>query len=111
MVKGVVESATPSYKKILGPALDSNYFKMIEQLIVVLYDKTSPLTSVNELRGDLYCWKSRSVERIPPTQNTLLQYVQRAVYQGQHVHRCSKLCHLHKLLGGPRSQLHELQCG
>jgi len=59
MVKGVVvlvESATPSYKKILDPALDSNhFFKMIERLIVVLYDRTSPLTLVDELRGDLYC--------------------------------------------------------
>ena len=60
---------------------DSDHFKKIERLIVVLYDRTSPLTSVNEIREDLFCRKSRSVERIPPTQNALFQHVQRAVYQ------------------------------
>ena len=60
---------------------ESDHFKKIERLIVVLYDRTSPLTSVNETREDLFCRKSRSVERIPPTQNALLQHIQRAVHQ------------------------------
>ncbi len=52
-----------------------------DRTTVVLYDRTSPLTSVNETREDLFCRKSRCVERIPPTQNALLQHVRRAVYQ------------------------------
>ena len=59
----------------------SNQFKKIERLIVVLYDRTSPLTSINEAREELFCRKNRSVDRIPPTQNALLQHVKRAVYQ------------------------------
>ena len=34
-----------------------------------MYDKTSPLTSVNETREELFCRKSRSIDRIPPTQD------------------------------------------
>ena len=60
---------------------DSHHFTKIERLIVVLYDRTSPLTSINETREELFCKKNRSVERIPPTQNALLQHVRRAVYQ------------------------------
>ena len=60
---------------------DSDHFTKIERLIVVLYDRTSPLTSINEAREVLFCKKNRSVERIPPTQNALLQHVRRAVYQ------------------------------
>ena len=56
------------------------HFTKIERLIVVLYDRTSPLTSINETREELFCKKNRSIERIPPTQNTLLQHVRR-VYQ------------------------------
>ena len=36
---------------------------------------------MNEAREDLFCRKSRAVDRIPPTQDALLQHVQRAVYQ------------------------------
>ncbi len=37
---------------------DSDHFKKIERLIVVMYDRTSPLTSVNEMREDLFCRRS-----------------------------------------------------
>ena len=60
---------------------DSAHFQKIERFTVILYDKTSPLSSVNEARKDLFCHKSRSIDRIPPTQNVLLQHSQRAVYQ------------------------------
>ena len=60
---------------------DSVHFRKIERLIVVLYNRTSPLTSINETRQELFCRKGRSVERIPPTQNALFQHVRRVVYQ------------------------------
>ena len=44
----------------------SSHFKAIERLIVVLYDRTSPLSSVNDAREELFCKRSRSIERIPP---------------------------------------------
>ena len=60
---------------------DSEHFQRIERLIVVLYSKTCPLTSVNEAREELFCRNNRKMDMIPPTQDALLQHVQRAVYQ------------------------------
>ncbi len=60
---------------------ESDHFQRIERFTVVLYDKTSPLSSANEAREELFCRKNRSIDNIPPTQNVLLQYSQRAVYQ------------------------------
>ena len=48
---------------------DSEHFKKIKRYVVILYDKTSSLSFVNE------------VDNIPPTQDALLQHTRRAVYQ------------------------------
>ena len=53
---------------------DSRHFQNIERLIVLLYDRT---TSVNEAREELFCRKNRSMDRIPPTQDALLQHTSR----------------------------------
>ena len=60
---------------------DSDHFQKIERLTVVLYDKASPQSSVNEIREELFCRKNRSIDNIPPTQKALLQHTKRAVYQ------------------------------
>ncbi|KAG1675721.1 Monocarboxylate transporter 12 [Nymphon striatum] len=61
---------------------DDVYFKLLERFVVVLYDKTSSLDSVDEDRKELFCQKCRSMENIPPTQDALFQHVKRAAYQG-----------------------------
>ncbi|KAG1662386.1 hypothetical protein GQR58_020959 [Nymphon striatum] len=65
---------------------DDVYFKLLERFVVVLYDKTSSLDSVDEARKELFCQKGRSMENIPPTQDALFQHVKRAAYQA-----CSEL--------------------
>ena len=60
---------------------DSMHFHRIERFTVILYDKTSPLSLVNEAREDLFCQKNRAMDRIPPTRNALLQHIQRAIFQ------------------------------
>ena len=62
-------------------SLDDDHFSQLERLTVVLYDKTSPWTSVNEARRELFCHKNCTREKLLPTKDALLQYVQRAVYQ------------------------------
>jgi len=57
--------------------IDSIHFQKIKRFTVILYDKTSPLSSANEARKDLFCHKSRSMDWIPSTQNALLQHTQR----------------------------------
>ena len=61
--------------------INSEHFKRIERYVVVLYDKTSSLSFVNEAREELFCRKSRTIDNIPPTQDALLQHTRRAVYQ------------------------------
>ena len=62
--------------------LDSNCenFCKIERLIVLVYDKTSTSLSINQTRRELFCLKNVTMERMPPTQNALLQHTKRAVY-------------------------------
>ena len=61
-------------------AEDGNFLK-IERMTVILYDKTSPLSSVNETRRELFCHKNRAMDKLPPTKDALLQHTRRAVYQ------------------------------
>lgn len=60
---------------------DSPHFQKIERLTVIMYDRTSPMNSVKEAREELFCQNNRSMDRIPPTQDALLQHTQRALYQ------------------------------
>ena len=86
---------------------DSNNFQLLERLIVVLYDKSSPLTSVNEIRQDLLCQRNISMDRLPPTQNALLQHLRRGVYtrqeSGQPAQKLNKWFLPPKILAGLRS--------
>ena len=66
---------------VLTLEVESENFKKIERFTIILYDKTSHLTSVNECRNDLFCHMNRSMANFPPTLNFLLQHARRAVYQ------------------------------
>ena len=57
----------------------------IETFVVLLYDRGSELRSVDEARQQLFCTRSRSLDRIPPTSAALKQHILRASYQGGHV--------------------------
>ena len=46
------------------------------------------LESVNETRKELFCTKTQSLENLPPTQDSLLQHVKRAIYQGNVLTMC-----------------------
>ena len=60
---------------------DSDHFKKIERLTVIMYDRTSHLSCVNEAREEIFCQKNQSMDKIPPTQDALLQHTRRALYQ------------------------------
>lgn len=55
--------------------------KLIERFVVLMYDKTSPLMTVNECRRDLFTKKCRPIESCPPTYNALVQHTKRAMLQ------------------------------
>ncbi len=58
--------------------------KAMERYVILLYDRTSTCTDINEARKKLFAKKS-SVLRIPPTRAALEQHVKRAAFQGGHV--------------------------
>ena len=59
----------------------SEQFHEIGRLTVILYDKTSASSSVNETRRNLFCHKNRAMDKLPPTSNALLQHTRRAGFQ------------------------------
>ena len=61
--------------------LHSDLFKRLEKLVVVVYDKTSNAMNFNSARMELFSQKRQAVDKIPATQNALLQHTRRAVYR------------------------------
>ena len=47
----------------------------IETFVVLLYDRGSKLKSVDRARQQLFCTRSRSLDRIPPTSAALKQHI------------------------------------
>ena len=81
--------------------VDSHHFQMLERLTVLMYDKTSQHISVNEVRRESFCLKSPSLDRMPPTQDALLQHSRRAINKqesGLFLCRHKQLFPLHKNL-------------
>ena len=67
-----------------GPEdIDEETRGLLERFAILLYDKTSPQTSINLLRKELFT-RGRSIEKIPPTSGALLQHDRRTTYQGGH---------------------------
>ncbi|KAG5883292.1 hypothetical protein JTB14_011542 [Gonioctena quinquepunctata] len=60
---------------------DSEHFKKLERMTAVLYDKTTPFSSISQIRKDLFRQKNRAMDKLPPTEDALLQHIRRAVYQ------------------------------
>jgi len=54
---------------------------LLERFVVLLYDCTNDLVTVNNARKWLFTQKSRSLENIPSTQEALKQHIKRASYQ------------------------------
>ena len=60
---------------------DAQHFQLLEHFTAVLYDMTSYLQDVDEARKELFCQKGKPMERLPPTQDALLQHSKRVAYQ------------------------------
>ena len=61
--------------------ISQSSMSLLEQFVVLLYDRTSDLVKVNDARKWLFTQRSRSMENIPPTQAALTQHIKRASYQ------------------------------
>lgn len=65
--------------------VDDACMSTIERFVTLMYDRTSSLSKVNEVRQELFCKKARTLENIPPTRASLVQHVHRAVLQGSYI--------------------------
>lgn len=83
----VFPELTPTLKALmmLPEDIDDACMGVIERFVVLLYDRTSSLRKVNEVRQELFSRKARSLENIPPTKASLAQHIKRAVFQGGYV--------------------------
>ena len=70
---------------MLPDDIEDTCLDVIDRFVILLYDRTSSFSKVNEVTQELLSRKSRkarSLENIPPTQASLRQHVKRAVFRG-----------------------------
>lgn len=63
------------------PTVGDNELDVLEKFVVMMYDRSSTVTSVDDARLEMFARKQRPYEAIPPTRAALLQHVKRAAYQ------------------------------
>ena len=53
----------------------------LERFVVLMYDRSSNCTTVNDARKEIFAQKGRPIEAIPPKADALWQHSKRATYQ------------------------------
>ena len=66
-------------------AIEESDLQVLERFVLLMYDRSSSATSVDEARLDLFTRKQRSYELIPPTQGALKEHAKRAAFQAGHI--------------------------
>ena len=65
--------------------VDDTCMAILERFVVLLYDRTSAQTAVNDARKQLFVKKGRQFDAIPPTRAALLERSKRAVLQAGYI--------------------------
>ena len=65
--------------------IEESDLEILEKFVVLMYDRSSSVASVNEARLALFARKQRSYDLIPPTQGALTEHAKRAAYQVGHI--------------------------
>ena len=66
-------------------AVKDSDLQALEKFVVLMYDRSSDVTTVNEARLDLFARKQRQYDLIPPTQAALKEHAKRASYEAGYV--------------------------
>lgn len=75
---------TSTFMALASPINESgveSHVEVLERFVILLYDRASTLSNVNDARKYLFTQKNRSIDNIPPTSAALRQHIKRAVYQ------------------------------
>lgn len=83
----IFPQANDTFRQLSSPCVDitEDQMRVIEQFVVLLYDRSSSEMSVNKARKIMFAEKNRSYDAIPPTREALIQHVRRATYQAGHI--------------------------
>lgn len=86
-VWSTLNELTPMFKDLGNcPTLSTvnDSMAMLERYVILMYDRASTSSSVNEARKVLFTRKGRLIDNIPPPADALLQHTKRAAYQAGH---------------------------
>lgn len=90
----VFQRATPTFTKLSSTpaAVEDEDLQIIEEFVVLMYDRSSSYKDVNEARLDLFARKQRAYDCIPPTRAALREHCKRAALQAGHIWSQSLVC-------------------
>ena len=57
----------------------------LERYVILMYDRVSSKTDINDARKQLFSQKGRPFDAIPPTRAALIEHCKRAAYQAGYV--------------------------
>ena len=63
--------------------LEDDEMRVLERFVILLYDRASTCSDINECRRILFTKKGRTVEAIPPTKDALKLHIFRAMLQSR----------------------------
>lgn len=76
---------TPAFCALASaPSTIEEWVAPLERFVILLYDRTSSQTCINQARKHLFCQKARGIYCLPPTRAALVQHIKRATYQAGH---------------------------
>ena len=90
----VCDEASGVFSKLshYPPVVDDEDLEILEKFVVMMYDRSSTAEGVDEARLDMFAWKQRPYEAIPPTRSALKQHMKRASYQAACIWSQSTVC-------------------
>ena len=77
--------ATQAFLAIMDRQVTEDTIAVLQRFVVLMYDRSSTLTTVDAARQTLFARNSKSLENIPPTEAALRQHILRTVLQSGHV--------------------------
>ena len=66
---------------LMQSTIRASTISALEQFVILMYDRTSGISGINEARKQLFTQKSRALENLPPTLAALEQHIKRVCYQ------------------------------
>ena len=81
---GIFDDVTEACTRLMNvPTLSILDYVMptLEHFVVLVYDPSSTCTTLNNACKEIFAYKGRPIEVIPPTADDLLQHSKRATYQ------------------------------